>query len=151
VTSAGGTVASEDGSFQIQFPPGAVATPVTVTYTTAVTTTQPLPPGAKNVLSFTLDARDANGNPATSFQASYTLTLIYTDAQLAALGVDESKLQVYVFDGVRWVKLLPCPGCSVDTAKNMVTIVLDHFTEFALAGDTRAVPAGSLFMPLLRR
>ena len=28
--------------------------------------------------------------------------------------------------------ILPCVGCSIDTENRIVTIVIDHLTEFAL-------------------
>jgi hypothetical protein len=145
----GGTVAAADGSFQIQFPPGAVSGPVTVTYATRVTASQPLPPGVRNVLSLTLDAHDASGQPVTTFQGDFTLTLRYPDAQVQ--GLDDTQLNVYVFNGTAWTRLLPCGGCSVDTATNTITIVLNHFTEFAIVVEDPATAVPRLYLPFLRR
>lgn len=67
--------------------------------------------------------------------------------ELAALGIDESSLNVAFRNGTLWADILPCTGCGVDIVNNRVTVVLDHFTEFALIGDTKP----RLFLPIVSR
>src|SRR5207253_3138227 len=68
---------------------------------------------------------------------AYTITLRYAEADWQQAGiVDESTLNLYTWNGTAWVAVLPCSGCSLDTANNVLTAVLDHFTEFALLGGT---------------
>src|SRR4029079_9066094 len=105
-------------------------------------------------LSFTLEARDGNGNLISHFDKPYTLVLSYTDEQLAALGIAEADLNLAFWNGGAWVNVLPCAGCGVDTVKNRLTAVLDHFTEFALLGGE--LPASGdgksrVYLPMVRR
>ncbi len=147
ITAGGGTLTSYDGAVRVSFPAGAVSSTVTVTYTGLLVPTPPLESGRIAVHSFTLEARDADGQVVQQFSKPYTMVISYTDAQLAALGVDEGRLHLAFWNGGAWVDVLPCDGCRVDTAKNQVTTALDHFTEFMLAGGTDH----RLFLPLLRR
>jgi hypothetical protein len=129
--STGGTVATNDGSFNIQFPPNAVGSTTTVTYSSLPAPSQPLP-GDRPALSFSLVARTSGGQLVTQFNQPYTMTINYTHAQLAALGLNESALRVIFWNGVAWTDVFPCAGCSVDTANNRITVVANHFTEFAV-------------------
>ena len=143
--SSGGSVIASDnnGSSRIDFPANAVTGLTTVTYTYMSAPSHALPGGSVALRSFTLEARDNAGQLVTQFLRSYTITLTYTDVQVAALGVSEANLNVAYWNGTAWITMLPCSGCSLDTVNNRVTIVSDHFTEFALAGRSK------LFLPLI--
>jgi hypothetical protein len=143
--SSGGSVIASDnnGSSRIDFPANAVTGLTTVTYTYMSAPSHALPGGSVALRSFTLEARDNAGQLVTQFLRSYTITLTYTDVQVAALGVSEANLNVAYWNGTAWITMLPCSGCSLDTVNNRVTIVSDHFTEFALAGRSQ------LFLPLI--
>ncbi len=147
----GGSLASGDG-FQIQFPANAVAEAVTVGYQGQFVPTVALTAGAKTLRSFTLTARTAGGAEVMQFDQPYTIRITYTDAELAALNVAEADLNFVYWNGAAWVNMLPCPGCSIDTVNNIVTIVSDHFTEFVLLGNP---PTGStdrhLYLPAISR
>jgi hypothetical protein len=134
----------------VLFPPHAVPTNVTVTYNGPIAPSHPAPDGQRVVLGFQLEARTDNGQPVTQFQRPYTLVLDYTDAQLAALGIDEASLNLAYWNGLAWVSMLPCGGCSVDTINNRVTVVADHFTEFMLMGAMRATNR-NVHLPLIQR
>jgi hypothetical protein len=154
ITPAGGGLTNRDGSVALLFPPNAVTTPVTITYSGLVTPTHSLGSAHSAGHSFLLEARDSAGRPITQFAQPYTLTISYTDEQLAALSIDEADLNVAFWDGSAWVNVLPCDGCSVDTVNNRLTAVLDHFTEFALfSGELPAVGDGKsrVYLPLTRR
>jgi hypothetical protein len=153
ITPSGGSFTNRDGSVALQFPPNAVTAPITITYAVLVTPNQSLGGAHSAGLSFTLEARDQNGNLVTHFAQPYTLVISYTDTQLATLGIDEADLNLAFWDGSAWVNILPCDGCGVDTINNRLTAVLDHFSEFALLS---GVPAGGdgkirVYLPLVRR
>lgn len=149
--SSGGSLTSPDGSLSIQFPPGAVNTPLTLTYTPQ---TQPQTVTGTNWLrGFILKATDGSGNPVNQFQQNYTLRLTYTDEQLAQRGISESTLNVVYWNGSQWVKMLPCTDCGIDTVNNVITVVANHFTEFALTGGVVVVPPPTIYvyLPLIVR
>jgi ELWxxDGT repeat protein len=138
----------------LSFPPSAVTTPITITYSGLLTPTQSLGGAHSAGLSFMLEARDSAGRPITQFAQPYTLTISYTDEQLAALSIDEADLNLAFWDGSAWVNVLPCDGCGVDTVNNRLTAMLDHFTEFALfSGELPAVGDGKsrVYLPLTQR
>jgi PKD domain len=147
VTPNQGTLATEDGSFQAFFPTGAVTQTVYVTYTAHLTPSQPLTDELALLRDFTLEARTGDGTPVLSFGQPYTITLSYTDAELAARDLNETNLMLVHWDGSAWVDTLPCAGCAVDTAANRVIIVLNYVGEFALVG----VRQGQVFMPIVTR
>jgi hypothetical protein len=141
----GGTLASSDG-FNLVFPPGAVAEDVTVTYQAQAAPSAALPGSEGAARSFTLEARTGGGTLVTLFNQPYTLEIDYTDAELAASAVKEETLNVLYRSGATWVDMLPCAGCGVDMAANQMTVVADHFTEFALVGEQERV-----YLPLVIR
>jgi hypothetical protein len=140
---AGGTLATGDG-FTIQFPPGAVGEEVIITYQGLLAPTIGVGPNRGAVRSFTLEARTVGGIPVTSFAQPYTITLDYTQAELAARGVKEAGLNLLYRTGSIWVDMLPCAGCSVDIGSNRLTVVANHFTEFVFVGETEKV-----FLPVV--
>jgi hypothetical protein len=131
--SGGGTIITADRTFQIVFPAGAVSRTTTVTHTVLFGPAHPLRPGTTGVRHFDLNATDSNG-PVTTFLLPYTTVLNYTDAELAAQQIYESSLNSVYWNGSTWVNLLPCAGCTVDMINNRVTLISNHFTEFALVG-----------------
>lgn len=143
---SGGTVTGGDG-VSVQFPPGAVTETLTVTYTSEVMPSQSLPNGTMVLRSFSLEAFTSAGQPVPQFNRAVTITIDYTDADLTARGILENTLNVTFWNGSVWVNLLPCDGCGVDTFNNRLTIVLDHFTEFAVSGSGEH----RLFLPLLMK
>ncbi len=146
--TTGGMIALADGKFTITFPPNAVTTTVAVTYTQVLTPTQPLPTGRIGLRYFTLEARDGGGNLVTNFNQPYTLTLTYTDAELVAAGITEGTLNLAFWNGATWVDMLPCGGCGIDAVNNRVTIVANHFTHFALSGQTNGATF-QIYLPLI--
>jgi len=124
---------------ETNFPAGAVSDTVQVTMTILTTPTQETRWLRLVGRAFFLDGVDAEGEPVTSFLRPYTLTVRYEDSWWQEAGLRrEEDLNLFYWHGGRWVPILPCPGCTVDTEDNRVVAVLDHFTEFAL-GQTCAV------------
>jgi hypothetical protein len=153
ITSTGGSLTNRDGSVALTFPPNAVTTPITVTYSGLDAPTQSLGSAQSAGHSFLLEAHDSTGQPVTHFAQPYTLTIRYTDAELAALGIAEADLNLAFRDGSAWVNVLPCAGCGVDAINNRLTAVLDHFTEFALLSGVPTAGDGKirLYLPMVRR
>jgi hypothetical protein len=133
VSPQGGSFTSADGDLAVQFPAGAVASNVSVVHTPLAAPQSNIPAGRTPLRAFTLEARDSQGRAVTQFQQPLMLVIQYSDAELAARGLDERELNLAFWNGTVWVDLLPCEGCSVDTDANRVTVRLDHFTEFALS------------------
>ena len=71
----------------------------------------------------------------------YTLTVQYTDQEKGP--AIEDTLALYSWDGSQWVKE---PSSVVDAAQNMVTASPDHFTVWAVLGETHRV-----FLPLVTK
>jgi len=131
------TLTLPDGRGQIEFPADLVSVPTTFTYTEQDAPSQALGSYTFAGLSFTLDATDSDGNPVTSFPASYTIRLTYQDSDWQSAGItDESLLNLAYWDTAngQWVNVLPCEGCSLDTEQNNLVAILNHLTEFALIG-----------------
>jgi hypothetical protein len=146
ITSAGGgSVATQDGSFEAVFPTGAVTQTVDVTYTAHLTPSQPLTDELTLLRDFTLEARAGDGTPVLRFDQPYTITLRYTDAEAAARGLDETSLKLVHWDGSAWIDALPCDGCALDTTANSMTIVLNYVGEFALVGSQQR----KVFLPFV--
>jgi hypothetical protein len=131
----GGELVTNSG-FTIEFPEGAVPNDTKIRYQKQ-TEQHPLPENHNAALTFSLEAHDADGLPVTQFALPYTMIITYTDREIAELGINESTLFVAFWNGSSWIDVFPCDGCQLDTNTNTVTIQLDHFTDFALMGDTR--------------
>jgi subtilisin family serine protease len=131
----GGQLRSDDGTFTVDFPAGAVGGDTTVSVGK-----QTEPSAAMGGLSFagnsiSISAKDANGNPVTTFARPFTLVVKYNDSDWQNAGItDEANLNVYFYRDGLWSPLFPCDGCSRDMDKNEFTLKLDHLTEFAVAG-----------------
>ncbi len=130
---SGGTLTSTDGAVSAVFPPGAVTETITLTYTGF---DNPMHNGANFTFAghaFGLDTQNAQSQPITDFSLPFTLTLSYSDTDWQTAGISqETGLNLVYWNGVQWIRVLPCTGCALDTAQNRLTVVLDHLTDFAL-------------------
>lgn len=146
----GGVVDGPEG-LRVAFPAGATGADLIVRLNTLAAPRHSLPQGLGAVRSFHGAATTVTGRAVTSFAKPYTLSIPYTDAQLAAAGVtDPATLTLLYWTGSAWQPLLPCTGCSVDTANRLVTVVADHFTEFVLVGAVEDFDLqNSLYLPLV--
>jgi trimeric autotransporter adhesin len=147
----GGTVNGPEG-LTVAFPTGATLNDLIVKLVGLTGPRQSLPVGLAALRSFNGAATTVTGQAVTGFDKPYTLTIPYTDAQLAAAGVtDPATLTVLSWTGAEWQPLLPCTGCNVDTNNRLVTVVADHFSEFALVGQVNNPNLqNSLYLPLVR-
>jgi hypothetical protein len=142
----GGTLTPDPGTTSIQFPAGAVGSTTTLSYTLQAEPNQRLANWRFGNRSLTLKAFSGE-TPVTSFSKPFTLTIDYDLADLLAAGIgDPALLNLVFWNGSEWVSVLPCAGCTNDTARRRVTVVLDHLTEFALAAPVKIV-----YVPLIRR
>jgi hypothetical protein len=141
----GGSVEDEAGRIKVQFPAGAVQRKTTI-FLADVTRESNLEKG--QMRRFVLEGLNEDGELVDTFDAAYKMELAYTDEELRNANLDESSLQCTWFDETEnvWKPV----QSTVDAANKIVTCQADHFTQFALAGET--VQAGhSVFLPLLKR
>jgi ABC-type transport system substrate-binding protein len=143
IGTAGGVLTNTLG-ITVDIPESAFNQEVTLLLQNTYLPLQPLP-GSVPMLSFSLEALDAAGQPVTTLAEPLTLTIIYADEQIAAAGLDEADLNLAYWNGFAWEFLLPCAGCSHDLEANQVIVVLDHLSEFSLAAVQE-----KLFLPLIQ-
>lgn len=137
-----GTGFTPDGLFDCSW---SVTEPITLTYAF-----QPFPTKSTGSyqfagMAFQLGAFAANGDPLLAPIQPLTITLHYDESALPA-GIDEAFLGVYRYDPLLpgWVALIVLDR---DLANDTLTMLLDHFSEFALLGET----PGKVYLPLVRR
>lgn len=103
---------------------------------TSVILSASTPTTAKSAIGdhvYQLDALTSVSAKATSFDEPITVTMSYTDAEVA--GYDESALLIYRWDGSAWYQLT---GCTVDTVANTVSCTTTAFSTFVLFGEASA-------------
>jgi uncharacterized repeat protein (TIGR01451 family) len=131
----GGVLRSLDGRVTVQFPPGAVDRAVMVSHSPVAR-----PAGVPDApfYQFELDARDTvSDQPVTTFGRNLTVTLAYTDSQVA--GLNEASLRLVYRDEAKgeWVRL----PSEVDLIHNVITATVNHFSLLAGEGDPAALVA----------
>lgn len=105
-------------------------------------------------ISFQLEAMDSNQQPVNQFDKPFTLQVHYQDWQWQTGGVStEDSLNLYSNSGLGWQPLLPCQGCSHNTAENVITVQLNHLTEFALFGKLAVLPEQpkNIYLPFIEQ
>jgi thermitase len=131
----GSSLSADNGDLTLDFPPGAVTSTTTVTYTPNASPSNPVGDLIFANMACVLEATDGEGDPVTQFDLPYTLTLLYEDSDWQTAGIDgEGSLNLYYWNGSQWEAILPCSGCSRDTVNNVLVAVLDHFSDFGLMG-----------------
>ena len=142
ISPDGGSLVSPFDNTNYTFPAGTFAHTTTVTHTLLFAEDLP---SAGNLVgiqhAYQVSAvDDATGQPVQPSQP-YTLTIQYTDAQKGpAIG---DTLALYYWDDNQWVEE---PSSQVDTLNNTLTAMPDHFSVWAVLGETRRV-----FLPLILR
>ncbi|MBU1046023.1 hypothetical protein KJ616_02795 [Patescibacteria group bacterium] len=146
VTAASGgqatAITSGGGEAIVNIPGGAVSADTTVTVTPTATTESTVSSFVAGVTSgqsvvggFVYNfSAESGGAAVTTFNNSVTITMTYTEAQIA--GIDESTLTISYWDATTqsWIALVT----TVDTANNTLTATTDHFTYFAIIGEEEA-------------
>lgn len=88
---------------------------------------------------YDLKALTGVGTGISSFPADLTISIRYDSADI--VGLTESGLMIYSWDGSTWS---PLTGCVVDTIANTITCTTTHFSVFSLFGiATQAVSSPS--------
>ncbi len=86
--------------------------------------------------TYEITPTDANGSTISDLNSAATLTLTYTDADVAAAGVDESKLTISLFnDSTGTWEAQPT---TVDTTNNLLTASITHFSTYGVIGGVSA-------------
>lgn len=128
---SGGSVALDDGAVTVNFPAGAVDGDVTVTISPVEKVTQNMAGYVKvGSAIYELVAETADGQAVTSFKKPLSLKFTYKDADLS--GTAEANVTIFYWDDAykAWIAV----PTVVDTATNVATAQVDHFTVFALLG-----------------
>ncbi len=129
----GGEVTSHNGTVQLDFPPGAVGEQASLTVAEQHTPSEETGNLRFGGVAFEILATDGNGNAITHFDEPFTMNVNYSDDDWQNAGIiNESMLNIHWWNGNIWVPVLPCDGCSHDTATNEFVLILDHLTEFAM-------------------
>lgn len=143
VPSGGGAFTFSDGT-SYTFPVDTFTDTVVFTYTPRAPANIVPPGGLVNIgHAFEATATYAStGQPAQPAPGqTYTLTVQYAQSELGV--AIEDTLALYHWDDNQWVKE---PGSQVNTLSHTVTATPDHFSLWAVFGETRRV-----FLPLTLR
>ncbi|MES0491256.1 MAG: FG-GAP-like repeat-containing protein [Leptospirales bacterium] len=78
----------------------------------------------------------------TLFNGDITITMNYDPAEVTTLGLDASTLEMLYYDDIQqdWVSI----GGTVNLASNTVTATVNHFTPFALGGNSGSVVSADI-------
>jgi hypothetical protein len=127
----GGTVSTADGVLIFEAP-GTLTQTIHISYTPMTTPTHRTGDFMFAGVVFHLEATDQNGDPLVTLATPISLTVAYDEAALPP-DVDEANLELrrYDLDLGDWV---PLTVIDRDLAANTLTVLLDHFSEFALFG-----------------
>jgi hypothetical protein len=142
----GGTLTSTLDDTTYQFPDGTFSRAVVVTHTVRLPETLP-PAGDLVDIQHAFEATAAYSDSSEPAQpvpgASYTITIGYTDEEKGPAA--EETLQLYYWDGNTWSQdgIL---SSDVDQTANQVTSRVNHFSLFAIFGETRQI-----FLPVVIR
>ena len=144
-TGAGGTASLTSGDEQVDLtiPSGYSGTAayfqIKQLDATSVTNITSTPASYETVGNSIYDfkALTDTGTAVTSFNQAITVVLTYAAADV--VGLDESSLWIYRWDGSAWQALT---GCSVDTVAKTVTCTTTDFSTFGLFGTSPASSGG---------
>ncbi len=84
---------------------------------------------------YNVQALSGVGTGITSFLQPITVTFTYQDADV--VGIDESTLQLYRYDGSTWSTL---SDCNLNTIANTISCTTTQFSDFGLFGKTQPAP-----------
>lgn len=142
ISTAGGELVSADDATSYQFSPGTFTVPVSVTHTTRSIINLPATGDLKDIgHNFELKAQEAATELPVQPSQPYTITIGYTDEHRGS--VVESTLALFSWDGDQWIQE---PTSLVDPGAHRITATPDHFSPWAVLGDTH-----KSFAPLVSR
>jgi hypothetical protein len=139
ISTSGGTFAPHD-SINFDFPLGAITDTIVLTYTVL----QPFGSQPHVGDFFNISVVYASTGQAAQLAPGqvYTITVQYTDAEQGP--AIEDTLALYWWNSSDWSQ--EGITSTVDTVNNVVTAQADHFSLFAVLGETRRV-----YLPLVLR
>lgn len=94
------------------------------------------PSGVASVGDYAFDLKSltGTGTAVTTFLSPISLTLTYQDSDV--VGINESSLVIYRYDGATWSALT---GCIVNTTANTITCDTSNFSMFSLFGTIQVI------------
>ena len=138
IPPSGGSLTSNDGNTTLSFPPNSVTNAVVITYRSL----PPIPTGHLIGIGHFFDLTAVYSDTGQLAQlapgVSYTVTIAYTSNGPAI----EDTLALYWWDGSRWSQ--QGITSAVDTTSDVVTAQVDHFSLFAVLGETKRI-----YLPLV--
>ncbi len=139
-TDLGGVLIDNSGTNLI-VPPGTLQENFAVNISTPFTIGDEAKPSDDETTFFAMRLLDAQGLENPAFVEPMTLTIRYTDDEVA--GLDESLLDIYYYDesdpeNPVWVPL----GGTVDPDHNEITVEIQHFSKFSVGGKATGVKPG---------
>lgn len=125
----------ENSTAQIEVPVNAVSTSTEINIYSKdkadIVASRPIPSGKSVVGNYIFEyTATANGEAVATFSIEVTLTFTYTDSQI--VGLNEDVLKIYYWDDSQWLNL----ASTVDKVNNTITVTTDHFTYFAIFGES---------------
>jgi len=142
IPTSGGTLVSPADTTTYTFPSDTFTSTVVITHTALYPGSLPSTGdlvGIDHAFEVTAVYSDTGQPAQPTTGKTYTVTVQYTDAEKGP--AIESTLALYYWDGSDWVKE---PTSVVDTVNNTVTATPDHFSRWAVLGETRRV-----YLPLV--
>jgi predicted outer membrane repeat protein len=142
----GSGATTSDGTLIFQIP-ASITNTLTFTYTPQISPTQSLGDFEFGGLVFQLQATDENDTPIIEPGTPITLTIHYDESTLPP-GTNEEDLDLHRFDedSEQWVALTVL---SRDVDNDTITVLLDHFSEFALLFVEPEVVEFKISLPLI--
>ena len=135
IQPAGGTLTSYQGDTVIHVPPNAIQNTmiITVSSISRIKAGGPLT-GIGHLFEVTAVFTPTGAPAVLAPGKTYNLTVHYTDQERGP--VKENTLALYSWDGVDWVKE---PSSVVDGAANTVSAAPNHFSLWAVLGETNRI------------
>jgi len=132
IGTEGGKVETADGRITVEFPADAVTGTVTVTIKYVPASSVPAAPKGFKIgeTCFTVEAVDASGNAVVTFSQPVTITVRYSDGDVAAAGKDLNKLVLARYDeaSAAWMTL----ETTVDTVDKTLSAATTQSSTWAV-------------------
>jgi hypothetical protein len=132
---SGGVLTSASDSTSYDFLPNTFSATVEITHTPYDLAPHPQPVALRSIGHFfDVTAVYTSSGALAEPTRPFTLTVQYADADPGP--AIESTLALYFWDGARWVKE---PSSAASTATNTIAATPDHFSQWAVFGETRRI------------
>ena len=132
ISLQGGTIQTADGRIAATFPPNAVSRDATLVILEMSPSTAPKAPKGYSIGSscFALEATDTSGTAITSFSGAVTVTVRYSDEDMAAAGDNPEDLVLAYYNEAtgEWATL----ETTRDTAKGILSVTTTHLSTWSI-------------------